>query len=485
MTLNCIIVDDEKTSRVAISSLVDHNDSLNLVGMAESGEQALELLEKREVDVIFLDVMMPSMSGFDFLDEIEYDNNVRVVLVTGNKDFAVKAFDYAISDYLVKPVSRNRFEESVQRILRSVSVQSNSDFPNNLLLQKLIRFMHSRDINFLEPVRSRKSLLGYTYAMLTDNLEFANEADALEILEKAEENEILNGKFVDTIYLCNSCSNSYLNIREVCPNCDSSHLVSNDLVHHFSCAYMGEISEFKVGGYGETLICPKCEKKLKHIGVDYDKPAAIFNCKGCAHSFQDPLIHAKCLNCGTDQKVEHLLKKEIKKYHLTATGKDMAEGNHYVKMRRNGEQMPDEGQSSDYFIRALKNEIRRKNIAEFESSVGIFRLWNISELHQRIGNTAKRDLQKELQQILSNELAAGDEITFWDYETILMLFPEQRKEEVNIVMDQMAERMKELIKDNFDDFELELKMAVSKVRENVSYEQIINNLLEKTSKSNV
>ena len=485
MTLNCIIVDDEKTSRVAMSSLVDHSDSLNLVGIAESGEQALELLDEKQVDLIFLDVMMPSMSGFEFLDEIEDNHNVKVVLVTGKKDFAVKAFDYAISDYLVKPVSRNRFKESVQRIRKSVSVQSDSDFPSNLLLLKLIRFMHSRDISFLEPVPSRKSLLGYSYAMLTENLDFDNEADALDILEEAEKDEIISGKFVDTIYLCNSCSNSYLNIREVCPNCDSSHLVSNDLIHHFSCAYMGEISEFKAAGYGETLICPKCEKKLKHIGVDYDKPAAIFNCQGCAHSFQDPLIRAKCLNCGADQKVEHLVKKEVKKYHLTAKGKDMAEGNHYIKIRKNGEQMPDEGESTDYFIRALKNEIKRKSIAEFDSSVGMFRLWNISELYQRIGNVAKRDLQKELQQILSNDLAPGDEITFWDYETILMLFPEQRKEEVESVMDEMGERMKELIKDNFDDFKLELRMAVLKVSEDISYERTINELLEKTSKSNV
>ena len=163
----------------------------------------------------------------------------------------------------------------------------------------------------------------------------------------------------------------------------------------------------------------------------------------------------------------------------------MAEGNHYVKIRNNGEQMPDEGESTDYFIRALKNEIKRKSIAEFDSSVGMFRLWNISELYQRIGNAAKRDLQKELQQILSNDLAAGDEITFWDYETILVLFPEQRKEDVESVMHKMAERVKELIKDNFDDFELELKMAVLKVKEDITYERTINELLEKASKSNV
>ena len=163
----------------------------------------------------------------------------------------------------------------------------------------------------------------------------------------------------------------------------------------------------------------------------------------------------------------------------------MAEGNHYVKIRNNGEQMPDEGESTDYFIRALKNEIKRKSIAEFDSSVGMFRLWNISELYQRIGNAAKRDLQKELQQILSNDLAAGDEITFWDYETILVLFPEQRKEDVESVMHKMAERVKELIKDNFDDFELELKMAVLKVQEDITYERTINELLEKASKSNV
>ena len=483
MILNCIIVDDEHTSRVTMKSLVEHSNNLNLVGMASSGEEALKLFNEKQVDLILLDVMMPSMSGFDFLDEIESREDVKVILVTGKKDFAARAFDYAISDYLVKPVSRHRFRQAIQRILNSVTARTASDIPNNLLLLKLIRFMYTRDMDVLEPVPSRENLLGYTYAMLTENLDFANEDNALDILQEAERNEILSGKFVDSIYLCNSCSNTYMNIREVCPNCDSSHLTSSDLVHHFSCAYMGEVNEFKSMGMGETLVCPKCEKKLKHIGVDYDKPSAIFNCKSCDHSFQDPRIRAKCINCGADQKVEHLVKKEIKRYHLTAKGKDMAEGNHYVKINKANEPMMDQGQSNQYFIRALKSEINRKAMADFESSVGIFRLWNIEELYQRIGNTAKRELQTELQSMLSSELAPGDEITFWDYETILILFPEQGEEDSLEILDRMEDRMERLIQDNFDGFDLDVESAVQLVREDLNYDKLINLLLDKATKS--
>lgn len=482
MILNCIVVDDESTSRVQLSSRVENSSSLNLVGTAASGKEALELMSVEKVDLIFLDVMMPSMSGFEFLDEIQDNRDVKVILVTGEEKFAVKAFDYAITDYLVKPVSKHRFSKAVDRVLNSIAAQTGSDIPNNLLLLKLIRYMHTREIEVLEPIPTRRNLLGYSYPMLTDNLDFHNEAVALNILDEAEESEILSGQFVDTIYLCNSCSNSYLHIREVCPNCNSSHLKSNDLVHHFSCAYMGEVDEFKTEGKGNLLICPKCERKLKHIGVDYDKPSAIFHCKDCDHSFQDPLLRAKCINCDADQKVEHLEKKEIKKYRLTAKGKDLAEGNRYVQLQKPSRVMQDQGQNTEYFKRALKSEINRKSMVDFESSVGIFRLVNIEELYQQVGNSGKQQLISELHSMLSSELDAGDEITFWDYETILVLFPEQNREQAIRIMDRVRERMEVLLADNFSGFELELKEAAKPVEEGTSYDKIINGLLEKANK---
>lgn len=120
MILNCIIVDDDKTSQAALSVLVEKNERLNLLGVADNGKQALQLTDKYDLNLVFLDVSMPGMDGFEFLDMLVRHKNLKIILVTSEKDHALKAFDYNISDYLLKPVNKERFGKAVDWILQTV-----------------------------------------------------------------------------------------------------------------------------------------------------------------------------------------------------------------------------------------------------------------------------------------------------------------------------------------------------------------------------
>lgn len=120
MILNCIIVDDDKTSQTALSALVDKNPKLNLVGIASNGIEALVLTKKYDLDLVFLDVSMPVMGGFQFLDQLVRHRSLKVILVTSEKEHALKAFDYNITDYLIKPVSQDRFTQAIDWILQAV-----------------------------------------------------------------------------------------------------------------------------------------------------------------------------------------------------------------------------------------------------------------------------------------------------------------------------------------------------------------------------
>ena len=121
MVLNCIIVDDEKISRLALSALIEKSSRLNLLGYAENGEEALTLTKKYDPDLVFLDVCMPKMNGFEFLDRLERRDNLKVILSSSDKEHALKAFDYQIVDYLLKPVSWHRFNQAVDRVFNTVS----------------------------------------------------------------------------------------------------------------------------------------------------------------------------------------------------------------------------------------------------------------------------------------------------------------------------------------------------------------------------
>ncbi|MET7027762.1 LytR/AlgR family response regulator transcription factor [Sediminicola luteus] len=113
MKLTCIIVDDSPMQRLAVSKLVATHKNLSLVGEYGNAIEAKQGIKKEEVDLIFLDVEMPIINGFDFLESLT--KRPQIILITGKPDYALKAFEYDITDYLQKPISPTRFDFSIKR----------------------------------------------------------------------------------------------------------------------------------------------------------------------------------------------------------------------------------------------------------------------------------------------------------------------------------------------------------------------------------
>ena len=113
MKLTCIIVDDSPMQRLAVSKLVTTHKNLSLIGEYSNAIEAKQGIKKEEVDLIFLDVEMPIINGFDFLESLI--KRPQIILITGKPDYALKAFEYDITDYLQKPISPTRFDFSVKR----------------------------------------------------------------------------------------------------------------------------------------------------------------------------------------------------------------------------------------------------------------------------------------------------------------------------------------------------------------------------------
>ena len=122
MKLKTIIVDDSTMQRMAISKLVSKHPQLNLIAEYSNAIEARNALKNYEIDLIFLDIEMPIINGFDLLEAL--DNPPQVVLITGKTDYALKAFDYDVTDYLHKPITPTRFDASVRRVV--ARVQSNT-----------------------------------------------------------------------------------------------------------------------------------------------------------------------------------------------------------------------------------------------------------------------------------------------------------------------------------------------------------------------
>lgn len=112
--LRCIIVDDDALSREVLRQCISEHKALKLAGSYHNALEAKMALAKKDLDLVFLDVEMPEMTGFELLDS--YKNIPQVVMVTSKKQYAFDAFKYDVTDFLSKPIDSKRFNQSIERV---------------------------------------------------------------------------------------------------------------------------------------------------------------------------------------------------------------------------------------------------------------------------------------------------------------------------------------------------------------------------------
>jgi DNA-binding LytR/AlgR family response regulator len=113
MKLTCMIIDDEPIARMVVEEFIRDIDYLELTGVAENPVKAMALLKKQSVDLLFLDINMPRMNGFEFLKCTSH--LPLVVVTTAYAEYAVEGFELDVLDYLLKPISFERFKLACEK----------------------------------------------------------------------------------------------------------------------------------------------------------------------------------------------------------------------------------------------------------------------------------------------------------------------------------------------------------------------------------
>ncbi|WP_333652600.1 response regulator [Lacrimispora sp.] len=117
--MKAIIVDDEELARSRLSLLLAEAGGITLCGSFATAAEGLEYIEKHSVDVVFLDITMPEMDGMEFANLLlERGSSASVVFVTGYGEYALEAFELEASDYLLKPISRERLAKTIKRLTK-------------------------------------------------------------------------------------------------------------------------------------------------------------------------------------------------------------------------------------------------------------------------------------------------------------------------------------------------------------------------------
>ena len=147
--LKCIIIDDSTIQRIAVAKLVNNHNDLALVAEYKNGLEALKGLSENKIDVVFLDIEMPIINGFEFIESL--NNRPQIILITSKPEYAMQAFDYDVTDYLLKPISPVRFNASVKKaLLKNTDVDEEEDshiFVSNKLKKVKVSL---KDINWIE-----------------------------------------------------------------------------------------------------------------------------------------------------------------------------------------------------------------------------------------------------------------------------------------------------------------------------------------------
>lgn len=122
MKYNCLIVDDEHLARTLLENYISKIPTLSLAGKCKNPLEAIEVLEKTKIDIIFLDIQMPELTGIEFLKTLT-DPPV-VILTTAYQEYALESYQFDVTDYLLKPFSLERFLKAVNKAAKLLELKN-------------------------------------------------------------------------------------------------------------------------------------------------------------------------------------------------------------------------------------------------------------------------------------------------------------------------------------------------------------------------
>jgi DNA-binding LytR/AlgR family response regulator len=123
--VQCIIIDDEPLARALIEAHIDKIPNLEVIANCVNALEGFEVLKSRQVDLIFLDIQMPLLTGIEFLKSLS--NPPKVIFTTAYREYAIESYELEVVDYLLKPISFDRFFKAINKYFKTVDSQEKKE----------------------------------------------------------------------------------------------------------------------------------------------------------------------------------------------------------------------------------------------------------------------------------------------------------------------------------------------------------------------
>lgn len=220
--MTCIIIDDEESARLILGKLCAKMNDLEVKGIFQSAADALDFLCFQKVDIVFLDICMPTLSGFDFIESLK--SPPKVILTTSNTNLVIKGFEYrCVVDYLGKPLKFPRFVKALHRAAMAVKAKKNSElkkqkenYNNSELYVRIKNKLVRIDISKIVYIHSYNNSI----CIHTNTNSYTVQSSFIKLLEKLPENffvKIHKAFIINITYISNVHNASVELVKGVVP----------------------------------------------------------------------------------------------------------------------------------------------------------------------------------------------------------------------------------------------------------------------------
>ena len=251
MTLRAVIVDDEPLARDLLDALLAEHEDIQVIAKCQNGREAISYLQSTAADLLFLDVQMPNIDGFDVLEKVGLQHLPPTVFVTAYQEHAVRAFDVHAVDYLTKPVDAERLTTALKRVREKIAAKI------ALLTQEQFTAM-------LSGLRNSEEPRSYPSRFLVKD----GEKEILLPVEKVDWVEAAQ------YYCCLHTNGRQYMLRETITELDNRLSPTQFVrIHRSSIVNLDRIREFYRDGHGEGSIVLTDGTKLRMSKVGRQKLA--------------------------------------------------------------------------------------------------------------------------------------------------------------------------------------------------------------------
>ncbi len=318
-----LIADHIETYRNSLKrSLESHGFSICEV----STEEELFALSFDDIMLVLIADNLAGRNAFDILTKaksISKTSNMPFIICSSQDapDYIARCVKHGFKDIILRPYNRNILFRKIKTFLVESGLLDKNMFLGTSETEKIqekekIEFL--KEVVAMTPAEIKPEYdpnvpTGYAYPMVNDFFGITL-GEGYNILRELYDENAISRTLFDKVGLCPTCNYHTLNFREVCPKCKSLDINIESVYHHFSCGYIGPATDFRPDG-SARMTCPKCEKPLRHIGLDYEKPSDTFICAACHFICTEPRVEFKCFYCNLVAPAEDVVITNIYTYH--------------------------------------------------------------------------------------------------------------------------------------------------------------------------